>query len=74
MAHHHIPKEESTYYIVYNNSGVFWYDFSPEGDNVDTGLPTLEKYPTKEELKTRVEELGHTWVDPTLPPGITEEE
>jgi len=74
MSHHHIIKEESTYYLTYNNSGILWYDFSPQGDHIDTGLPFIEKFSTKEELKARVEELGHTWRDPLLPEFISIEE
>ena len=35
--------------------------------------PTGSSY-TKEELKARVEELGHTWRDPLLPEFISIEE
>ena len=65
---HRIDKEEEVYYIAHNNSTIFWYDYCPLGDTMETGQPYLETFATKEELKVRVEELGQVWKDPTLPP------
>lgn len=53
------------FFLAHDVNTVFHYGEISNGGAIATGQPELEWLDTKEELQSRVEELGGTFVDPT---------